>query len=231
MKPYSINSFVLCALILTGCSAPAPVETKKSNTYPQLVGLFQGWREFQAPPMSEGVPDYSNASMKKQHDELKSWQQKLQDFDTTGWPIKHQIDWHLVFAEMNGLDFDHRVVQPWERDPAFYKTLWMDRSDVPAHEGPTHSAILDLWKYSFPLTSESKEKLVNQIHAITLLNEQAKVNLTGNAKDLWIAGIRDIKTQSLDLENILTLPGVSDQPDVISAVSFARTPTFPRPRI
>lgn len=212
---------MLCALILTGCSAPAPVETKKPTTYPQLVELFQGWREFQAPPMSEGVPDYSNASMKKQHDELKSWQQKLQDFDTTGWPIKHQIDWYLIFAEMNGLDFDHRVMRPWERDPAFYKTLWMDRSDVPAHEGPTHSAILDLWKYSFPLTSESKEKLVNQIHAITLLNEQAKVNLTGNAKDLWIAGIRDIKTQSLDLENILTLPGVSDQPDVISAVKEA----------
>ncbi len=212
---------MLCALILTGCSAPAPVETKKPTTYPQLVELFQGWREFQAPPMSEGVSDYSKASMKKQHDELKSWQQKLQDFDTTGWPIKHQIDWYLIFAEMNGLDFDHRVMRPWERDPAFYKTLWMDRSDVPAHEGPTHSAILDLWKYSFPLTSESKEKLVNQIHAITLLNEQAKVNLTGNATDLWIAGIRDIKTQSLDLENILTLPGVSDQLDVISAVKEA----------
>lgn len=171
--------------------------------------------------MSEGVPDYSKASMKKQHDELKSWPQKLQDFDTTGWPIKNQIDWYLIFAEMNGLDFDHRVMRPWERDPAFYKTLWMDRSDVPAHEGPTHSAILDLWKYSFPLAIENQEKLVNQLRVIAPLNEQAKVNLTGNAKDLWIAGIRDIKTQSLDLENILTLPGVSDQPDVTSAVKEA----------
>ena len=97
----------------------------------------------------------------------------------------------------------------------------MDRSDVPAHEGPTHSAILDLWKYSFPLAIENQEKLVNQLRVIAPLNEQAKVNLTGNAKDLWIAGIRDIKTQSLDLENILTLPGVSDQPDVISAVKEA----------
>jgi hypothetical protein len=221
MKLHPISSFVLCALILTGCSAPPTAETKKSNTYSQLVEFFQAWRVFQLPQVKDGVPDYSTASMKKQHDELKNWQKQLQNFDTTGWPIKHQIDWYLVFAEMNGLDFDHRVMRPWERDPAFYKTLWMDRSDVPAHEGPTHAAIVDLWKYEFPLTNENVQKLADQLRVIAPLNEQAKTNLTGNAKDLWIAGIRDIKTQSLDLENILTLPGVSDQPDVISAVKEA----------
>ena len=56
---------------------------------------------------------------------------------------------------------------------------------------------------------------------IAPLNEQAKVNLTGNAKDLWIAGIRDIKTQSQDLESILTQPGVSDQPDLVAVIKEA----------
>jgi hypothetical protein len=213
---------LLLILIVISCSKP--VETSnapKAKSYAELETLFKEWREFQRPPFKDGTPDYSVAAMKKQQEELSKWQQRLNNFDTTGWAINQQIDWYIVKAEMNGLDFDHRVMRPWERDPAFYKTLYMERSDVPAHEGPTHAAIIDVWKYAFPLTSESKDKLVNQLRVIVPLNEQAKVNLTGNAKDLWIAGIRDIKTQSKDLESILSMPGVSEQQDVVTVVKEA----------
>ncbi|MCE2893194.1 MAG: hypothetical protein LW721_02050 [Flammeovirgaceae bacterium] len=213
---------LLLILIVISCSTP--VETSnapKAKTYAELETLFKEWREFQRPPLKDATPDYSVASMKKQQEELGKWQQRLTNFDTSGWAVNQQVDWYIVKAEMNGLDFDHRVMRPWERDPAFYKTLYMERSDVPAHEGPTHAAIVDVWKYAFPLTSESKDKLVNQLRVIVPLNEQAKVNLTGNAKDLWIAGIRDIKTQSKDLESILSMPGVSEQSDVITVVKEA----------
>jgi hypothetical protein len=210
---------------LVQCSAPEKKTQPKATTFEELVKLFTEWREFQSPEMKNGVPDYSFAAMKAQHEELPPWQQRLHNFDTTGWPISHQVDWHIIRAEMNGLDFDHRVLRPWERDPAFYKTLWMNRSDVPAHEGPAHSAILDLWKYQFPLTPEHKEKLVSQLRVITPLNEQAKVNLTGNARDLWIAGIRDVKTQSRDLESMLLLPGVNDHPDLVNVIREAKQST------
>ncbi|NOS57504.1 MAG: hypothetical protein HOP37_14785 [Cyclobacteriaceae bacterium] len=213
---------LLLILIVISCSKP--VETSnapKAKSYAELETLFKEWREFQRPPFKDGTPDYSIAAMKKQQEELSKWQQRLDNFDTTGWAINQQVDWYIVKAEMDGLDFDHRVMRPWERDPAFYKTLYMERSDVPAHEGPTHAAIIDVWKYAFPLTSESKDKLVNQLRVIVPLNEQAKVNLTGNAKDLWIAGIRDIKTQSKDLESILSMPGVSEQSDVVTVVKEA----------
>lgn len=227
MKNLSFARYITIVVIilLVGCSSPAPIETKKSTSYDQLVELFKSWREFQAPVLKKGVPDYTTAAMKQQHAELKTWQQKLTNFDTTGWPINQQIDWYIIYAEMNGLDFDHRVIRPWERDPAFYKTVWMDRSDVPGHEGPTHHAIVDLWKYQFPLSSESKEKLIGQLRVIAPLNEQAKVNLTGNAKDLWIAGIRDIRTQAGDLESILNLPGVNDQPDLVAVIKDATQST------
>lgn len=211
--------FVLISLI--GCSSPVPVEKEKSNSYQQLVELFKAWREFQKPPVRENVPDYSAAAMKKQHEELKSWQQKLQNFDTAGWPVKHQVDWYLIYAEMNGMDFEHRVLRPWERDPAFYRTLWMERSDVPAHEGPTHHHLVDLWTYQFPLTTENKDKLVRELQVIAPLNEQARVNLTGNARDLWIAGIRDIKAQSVDLASIQKLAGVSDHADLVAVLNDA----------
>jgi hypothetical protein len=210
------------AVIFIGsCNAPQNKPPQKPNSYQQLVEFFFQWREFEKPPMKDGVPDYSPDAMKVQHHELKQWQQRLHNFDTTGWPVAHQVDWHIVRAEMNGLDFNHRILRPWERDPAFYKSLWMERSDVPAHEGPAHHAIIDLWKYQFPLTSESKEKLIQALRMMAALNEQAKINLTGNAKDLWIAGIRDIQSQSHDLESILDLPGVSGLPDLIGEIKEA----------
>jgi hypothetical protein len=211
----------LLVVFLFACSNPKPESATRLTTHEQLVDLFKQWREFQKPEINNGVPDYSVASMKLQHEELKRWQEKLHKVDTTGWPISDQIDWYIIQAEMNGLDFDYRVIRPWERDPAFYKTIWMERSDVPGHEGPTHSKIIDIWKYQFPLTTENKESLISELQVITPLNEQAKINLTGNAKDLWIAGIRDIKTQSHDLESILNLPGVSDKSDLVSVLKAA----------
>jgi len=212
---------LLLPILLLSCNRPTETQAPVHKTYAELETLFKEWRDFQRPLFKDGVPDYSLAAMKKQQEELLAWQQRLQQFDTTGWPINQQVDWYILKAEMNGLDFDHRVMRPWERDPAFYKTLWLERSDVPAHEGPTHAAIIDLWKYSFPLTSESKDKLVSQLRAIAPLNEQAKINLIGNAKDLWIAGIRDIKTQSEELETMLALPGVNEHPDVVAIINDA----------
>jgi hypothetical protein len=208
-------------LIAMSCSKPDENKGAKTKTHAELKTLFKEWREFQRPPLKDGIPDYSVDAMKQQYASLGQWQQRLNNFDTTGWFVAQQVDWYIIKAEMNGLDFDHRVMRPWERDPAFYKTLWMDRSDVPAHEGPSHAAILDIWKYSFPLTTEDKERLLMRLRVIAPLNEQAKINLTGNAKDLWIAGIRDIKTQSEDLKSILSMPGVSELSDLVTAVNNA----------
>ena len=54
--------------------------------------------------------------------------------------------------------FNYKVLKPWERDPAFYKTIWTSRSDVPAHEGPSHHKLTELWQYKFPLNSKEKLK-------------------------------------------------------------------------
>ncbi len=218
-KSLFFSVFVL--VLLCSCATPPPNTEAKFTTYDQLVTYFEQWREFQKPPLVNGVPDYSVTAMRKQHQELKQWQQQLHSFDTTGWPVNHKVDWYLIYAEMNGLDFDHRVLRPWERDPAYYKTLWMDRSDVPAHEGPAHSSIVELWKYTFPLTTESKEKLINELQVIMPLNSQAKINLTGNARDLWIAGIRDIKIQQADLSDLLDFPEVQLQSDLVDVIEEA----------
>lgn len=203
------------------------METKNmtSNTYEDLVTLFKDWRTFEVPPRLEGAPDYTKATFEKRWPEFKLLQNKLNTIDTTNWTIEHKVDWYVVWAEMNGYDFNHRILKPWVRDPAFYASVWTERSDVPAHEGPTHHAITELWTYSFPLSAEEHERLLSDLKVIPPLNEQAKQNLTGNAKDLWITGIRNIKTQSIDLKSILDKPNVKNDTELVSTIEEAITST------
>ena len=185
-------------------------QVNHSSDHTSLVSLFKEWRAFENPPLKKGAPDYTVATFNKRLPAFKKLQSRLHSIDTTDWSTEHKVDWMLVWAEMNGYDFNHRILQPWARDPAFYKTIWTERSDVPAHEGPTHHAIIDIWKYPFPLSPSDKNKLIEQLKVIEPLNEQAKLNLTGNAKELWVAGIRDIQSQINDLKELLEKSGVRD---------------------
>lgn len=219
-NPIPSRTLVLCAILL-GTSANYIFAQQKNNDYDNLVTLFKDWRAFENPPLRNGAPDYTKETFANREADFKLLQEKLQNIDTISWPVPHQIDWHIVNAEMNGYAFNQRVLRPWERDPAFYKSVWTYKSDVPAHEGPTHHGITELWTYQFPLDKESSQKLIADLKVIPAINEQAKINLTGNAKDLWIAGIRDIKDQSNNLATIKDFPEVSKNKKLLMAIDLA----------
>lgn len=210
-----------CFLLVWGCK---PVSIK--NDYNSLQSLFKEWREFEVPPLNNAAPDYSTSAFRKRLSRFKELQNKLNQIDTAGWQVKQKIDWQIVQAEMNGFDFNYRILKPWERDPAFYKLLWTERSDVPAHEGPTPHFTTELWKYSFPLSENKKKDLITSLSRIKPFCEQATLNLTGNARDLWIAGIRDIKGQADDLNTILNLPGVAEEKDLVKVINEASLATL-----
>ncbi|MCE7993011.1 MAG: hypothetical protein HEP71_13570 [Roseivirga sp.] len=217
---YSLFHFALCLML--SCQ---PAQTQTSDNNPELVSIYREWRSFETPPLREGAPDYTAATFDQRWPEFKKLQAKLMDIDTTGWSTKHQVDWHVIWAEMNGYDFNHRILKPWVRDPAFYKSLWMYRSDVPAHEGPTHHGTTEIWTYDFPLSAEAKQKLLGDLKVIPALNSQAKLNLTGNARELWITGIRDIRSQSQNLKGLLDREGIKGQSDLESAIQSAISST------
>lgn len=196
-------------------------ESAKKADYTALVSLFEQWREFENPPLLEGAPDYTAAGRKARWPQFKKLQAALRAMDTTGWATPQKIDWTIVWAEMNGYDFNQRILQSWVRDPAFYKSVWMARSDVPAHEGPTHHRTTEVWTYDFPLSPTGREGFLKDLRVIPPLNAQARENLTGNARELWLAGIRDIRQQSQDLKGLLNLPGVDSDPEVSKAIDNA----------
>ncbi|MEN2281724.1 hypothetical protein AAGF08_06255 [Algoriphagus sp. SE2] len=214
----SITSFLLLLLSFLSFAFQNP---DRNNDYSELVSLFKEWRKFENPPLLNGAPDYRKETFDMRLSDFKNLQSKLLAIDTTGWPINQQVDWRIVWAEMNGYDFNYRILKPWERDPAFYKTVWTERSDVPAHEGPTHHGILELWQYSFPFNAANREKFLIEIKSIPSLNKQAQGNLLGNAKELWEAGIPSIDQQAIDLQNILKLEGISNDPELVKSIEEA----------
>ncbi|MFZ5971779.1 MAG: hypothetical protein ACOYXA_09325 [Bacteroidota bacterium] len=218
---------LLSLLLLLACQ---PEQTKlestpTSNRYEDLVALFKAWRAFERPPLKDGAPDYTAATFEQRWPYFKKLQAQLLAIDYSQWPVAQQADWRIVWAEMNGYDFNHRILKPWQRDPAFYTSIYMERSDVPAHEGPTHHGTTEVWTYSFPLSAEAKTKFLNDLRMIPPLNAQAQQNLTGNARELWVAGIRPIRAQVNDLKELLERPGVKGDADLEAAIDAAITST------
>ena len=216
---------VVTALALTlGCTTQEEKTTTRTVQPGDLVALFHDWRAFEQPGMNKGVPDYTAAAMTEQHAKLATFQRRLAEMDTTGWSVHQQVDYQIVRAEMNGLDFSQRVLQPWARNPAFYVSFYPTRSDQPAREGTVPAGAIELWQWEFPLTPDRAADLAARLRTIPGFLEQAKVNLTGNAKDLWTYGTASIRQQSAELA-ALSASVAATNPGVDSAAQAARRAT------
>ena len=196
-----------------------------SSEHNDLIDLFKEWRAFENPPLRDGAPDYTVETFERRYEEFLELRSRLNAMDPEMWTIPERVDWHLVRAEMNGFDFNHRVLKPWARDPAFYDTVWMNRSDVPAHEGPTNHAVVEIWTYDFPLTDEEEARLTRELGAIAPLMAQAQQNLIGNARDLWITGIRDVRSQNDKLDQVLKMAGGGAGNALRSVIADAKAAT------
>jgi len=196
-----------------------------SSEHAELIELFEEWREFEVPPQRNGAPDYTADTFNRRYAAYHALRARLDAMEIDTWNTSEQVDWHLVRAEMNGFDFNHRILKPWVRDPAFYDTVWMNRSDVPAHEGPTNHAVVEIWTYDFPLSRGAEERLNTELSAIAPLMAQAQQNLTGNARDLWVTGIRDVRSQIEKLDHILKMAGGGASRNLRKTIADAKSAT------
>jgi hypothetical protein len=223
--PFNLALAIFTLIVISPACAREESEPVVPNSHAALVELFEDWREFERPPNLDGAPDYSAATFETRYAEFADYRARLDAFDTSGWPVDQQVDWHVVNAEMNGFDFNHRVLKPWARDPAYYQSIWTYRSDVPAHEGPTHHAVVEWWSYDLPLSDEEEARLIDELGVIPPLMQQAQKNLTGNAADLWNAGIRNIIGQSELLRQMKVDLAPEGNADLDAAITAAKEAT------
>ena len=209
--------------VLMGALASGVGAEGGGDGYARLLVLFQDWRTFERPGMRAGAPDYTAETLSRKQTELAAYQARCAAIDPSSWPIAQQVDYQLVRAEMNGLDFDLRVLRPWARDPAFYQSLKTEQSDTPAHEAPNPYGLIELWTYTFPLSSADEQRLARELAVIPPFLTQARGNLTGNAHDLWVTGTGTMKLQLSDLRALAekTASSSTDLKQSIAAASKA----------
>jgi uncharacterized protein (DUF885 family) len=194
---------LLLGIPLTGFAAPSAGNVPVPNGYASLVGFFEQWRDFERPILKGEVADYSAAAMSAKAAILPQWRRRLEAVDTRGWAIDQLTDYKLIAAEMNGLDFNLRVLRPWARDPAFYVSIWPSRTDVPAREAPVVYPQIELYTFSYPLSPAAQRELTAKIGAIPALLTEAKENLReSNARDLWTFGEQELRNQSHTLASL-----------------------------
>jgi hypothetical protein len=196
-------------------------DTPPAKSYEDLVRLFKEWREFVKPRVVAGVPDYSAPAMKQKRDEFPSFPKRLAAIDPGRWPVAQQVDYQLVRAEMNGFDFDHRVLRPWSRLPSFYVSVTASEHDVPLREGPEIHDPLDLWKHTFPLDTTAQAEFKVKLAAIPSILAQGKKNLAEETKDLWKLSLPAVRNEVETLENLAPLLG-KHHPDLLAEAERAR---------
>ncbi len=93
--------------------------------YEDLLQLFQEFRGSTGLGDSEffATPVFSPEQIAAEATALVKYQSRLRAIDSSNWPVSIQVDYHLVRAEMNGLEFVHRVLKPWQRDPGMYSDM------------------------------------------------------------------------------------------------------------
>ncbi len=210
-----ISTFCSTLVLLVGCAPATQQLDLPTDTYEDLTSFFEAWRQFRAPARVNGVPDFSQDAISTQWNELSAWREAHESFDIESWPVSQQVDWHLVRAELNGLQFDHEVLRPWERDPAYYTYFYPRPTDVPSREGPIIEGSLEVSYYDYPLSDPDAEHIEAGLTMMPDLYAAARGFLTGNARELWVKGIVSIREQFNALNNYAgrmdgERPGIAD---------------------
>jgi len=171
-------AFAASALTLSAAAVAAPVSTQAGS--PALLSIFKKFRAIASPTFVEGSPDYSDAGMAARHAALKSMLARMEMIDDTKSSPSDRIDFMLILAEMRGLDFQHRVLKPWKRDPAFYSTTDLGF-------GPKIAGAMEIPK--LPLSPDNVAALGRKLRAVPAILAQAKRNLTEARGDLARLGV------------------------------------------
>jgi uncharacterized protein (DUF885 family) len=192
---------------------PVAAQTEQpASGYAALLALYDEFRALTVPEMVRGVPDYTPAAMQRQADRLAGLQQRLRAIDDSAWPISERVDYMVVLAEMRGLEFQHRVMQPWKRDPAFYSTTNLGF-------GPKMHGAFGIPE--LPLKGDALRRFKASLGAVPAALRQARINLTDPRGDLARLAIVQ-KQVEINVFAELAARAAKEQPDLVQLAKRAQ---------
>jgi hypothetical protein len=155
MKKTKLSAIAITTLL--GGSVPLLAQ----GSYPDLVKLDSELAELRRPKIVDAVADRGREAMEAQRKGLDQFRERLRRIDASSWSVPERVDYLLVWAKLNALAFDHRVMKPWARDPILYLD---DVSEIPYAE--------------VPLSAEKKAELQAKLATVPTAMARAQANLT-----------------------------------------------------
>jgi uncharacterized protein (DUF885 family) len=152
------------------------VATQARGDVAALVSLHEEFTKASRPVAAAGLPDYSPAAMAARQKALAGFRARLDAIDPSSWPVPDKVDYLLVKAQMNALDFDHRVLRPWARDPNTYVDL------------VRRTAHADV-----PVPAADLAAFRERLQAVPRVLDQARGNLTEMPGELANMAIRQLE--------------------------------------
>jgi len=149
---------------------------KDSANYSALVEIHKDFREFRRPKAVEGMIDYSKAAMEARREILEDMKGRLEAIDPGKWDVSQKVDYLLVRAELNGLDFEMRIMCPWEKDPGLYVR-----------------SVSRLPFTNLPFKEESNTQFKMRLKAVPMILSQAKKNLARPAAEFARLAIHSLE--------------------------------------
>jgi hypothetical protein len=157
-----LKQFLFLLLVTASCTGATA-----QDGYATLIQMNEEILDLAKPKQIDGVPDLSRQAIDTQRRALDDFRTRLLELDVASWAVSQQVDYLLVWSKMNAIVFDHRVMQPWSRDPLSY--LYQFR-------GVPHADV--------PATPEERAVLASRLRAVPAMVSNAIANLTQPAGEL-----------------------------------------------
>jgi len=140
-----------------------------------LVEIFEAAKELQTPDRLDGIPDYSANAVQTQKHRLRQLRDRLDSLDPAEWPVSDQVDFLLVRAELDKLDYGLHVYRATSRSPNFYLS---SISSFGLSSGPTLSKLGSLVMQPGPFDEPRARRVIDHMRDIPRILQQATNNLT-----------------------------------------------------
>jgi uncharacterized protein (DUF885 family) len=166
----------IIALALAAIACPA-----LAATHADLIARYDRFRQEVALPVRAGVPDHSPAAMAMRAARADAAVADLLAMDSSAWSIPERADHLMVLAEARSVQFQHKVLRQWQRDPSWWATLEIGW-------GPKIPTAFDL--PSLPLKdAAARRQLGERLAAVPATLAAARASLTDLRRDLVTLGV------------------------------------------
>lgn len=157
------ETFIL--FLLAGALLGAGAQT--ADGYQELISIWEQLGRFEEPFSQDVAAAVKADSLKRMEVRLGQLATQLAALDAGSWDTSRKVDYWLVKARLNDLDFKLETVRPWARDPGFYV-----------------DAVRTVPHVDLPLSGADLSNFAERLKSVPVIVGQARQSLVAPAAEL-----------------------------------------------